>query len=145
MKTGDTHKPQPIRLLLVDDEYDFRQAMAKRLAKRGLDCDQAANGNECLSILEKQSKDVVVLDVKMPGLSGIEVLRNITDTYPNTEVILLTGHATTSEGIEGIKSGAFDYLMKPVELEHLYNKILQAYDKIQRSATEEKEAEYRKQ
>ncbi len=145
MKTGDTHQLKPIRLLLVDDEENFRQTMAKRLAKRGLDCDQAANGNECLSILEKKAMDVVVLDVKMPGMSGIEVLQNINTTYPKTEVILLTGHATTFDGIEGIKSGAFDYLMKPIELEHLYNKIIQAYDKIQRITAEQQEAEYRKQ
>ena len=145
MKTGDNHKRQPIRLLLVDDEDHFRQAIAKRLAKRGLNCDQASNGNECLSILEKKTMDVVILDVKMPGMSGIEVLQNINATYPTTEVILLTGHATTFDGIEGIKSGAFDYLMKPIELEHLYNKIIQAYDKIQRKAAEQKESEYRKQ
>ena len=145
MKTADTHPHKPIRLLLVDDEDDFRRAMAKRLARRDLGCDQAANGNECLSILEKKPMDVVVLDVKMPGMSGMDVLQNIKDTYPNTEVILLTGHATTFDGIEGIKSGAFDYLMKPIELEHLYNKIIQAYDKIQRISAEKKEAEYRKQ
>ena len=75
--------------------------------------EQAANGNECLSILAKKPIDVVVLDVKMPGMSGIEVLRHITAKYPRTEVILLTGHATTLEGVEGIKSGAFDYLIKP--------------------------------
>ncbi len=144
MKKSDNHQLKPIRLLLVDDEDHFRQTMAKRLAKRGLDCDQAANGNECLSILEKKAMDVVVLDVKMPGMSGIEVLQNINATYPKTEVILLTGHATTFDGIEGIKSGAFDYLMKPIELEHLYNKIIQAYDKIQRITAEQKEAEYRK-
>jgi len=145
MKTSDHAKHQPIRLLLVDDENHFRETMAKRLAKRGLDCDQAGNGNECLSMLEKKKMDVVVLDVKMPGLSGVEVLQEITHTYPKTEVILLTGHATTSDGIEGIKSGAFDYLMKPIELEHLYNKIIQAYDKIQRIEAEQKETEYRKQ
>ena len=145
MKTGDNHQDQAIRLLLVDDEDHFRQTMAKRLAKRGLDCHQAADGKACLAILAEKGIDVVVLDVKMPGMSGIEVLQHITNTYPKTEVILLTGHATTSDGVEGIKSGAFDYLMKPVELEHLYNKILQGYDKIQRMAAEEKEAEYRKQ
>jgi len=134
-----------IRLLLVDDEDDFRQTIAKRLAKRGLASEQAANGNECLSILDKKAIDVVVLDVKMPGMTGIEVLRNITAKYPNTEVILLTGQATASDGVEGIKSGAFDYLMKPIELEHLFNKILQAYQKIQRLDAEKKEAEYRKQ
>ena len=136
---------ETIRLLLVDDEDGFRQTIAKRLAKRGLVPDQAADGNECLSILEKKEMDVVVLDVKMPGMSGIEVLRHITDKYPKTQVILLTGQATASEGVEGIKSGAFDYLTKPIELEHLFNKILQAYEKIQRLDAEQKEVRYRKQ
>jgi signal transduction histidine kinase len=134
-----------IRLLLVDDEDHFRQTIAKRLAKRGLASEQATNGNECLSILEKKAMDVVVLDVRMPGMTGIEVLRNIRNKYPKTEVILLTGQANALEGVEGIKSGAFDYLMKPIELEHLFNKILQAYEKILRSDAEQKEAEYRKQ
>ena len=136
---------ETIRLLLVDDEDHFRQTIAKRLAKRGLASDQASDGNECLSILDKKAMDVVVLDVKMPGRTGIEVLRNIRNKYPKTEVILLTGQATASDGVEGIKSGAFDYLMKPIELEHLFNKILQAYAKIRRSDAEKKEAEYRKQ
>ena len=134
-----------ILLLLVDDEDPFRQALSKRLAKRGLVADQAADGNECLSILKKKAMDVVVLDVKMPGTSGIEVLRQIKDNYPTVEVILLTGHATTADGVEGIKSGAFDYLSKPIELEHLFYKIIQAYDKIQRIQAEHKEAEYRQQ
>jgi len=136
---------ETIRLLLVDDEDEFRQTIAKRLAKRGLASDQAVDGNECLSILEKKAMDVVVLDVKMPGMTGIEVLRNIRNKYPKTEVILLTGQATASDGVEGIKSGAFDYLTKPIELEHLFNKILQAYEKIQRLDAEQKEAQYRKQ
>jgi len=139
------NKMKTIHLLLVDDEDSFRQTIAKRLTKRGLAPDEATSGNECLSILEKKPMDVVVLDVKMPGMNGIEVLRNITDKYPKTEVILLTGHATASDGVEGIKSGAFDYLMKPIELEHLFNKILQAYEKIQRLDAEQKEAQYRKQ
>jgi signal transduction histidine kinase len=136
---------ETIRLLLVDDEEHFRQAIAKRLAKRGLASEQAADGAECLSLLEEKSMDVVVLDVKMPGMSGIEVLKQINDQYPKTEVILLTGHATTPDGVEGIKLGAFDYLTKPIELEHLFNKICQAYEKIQRLDAEQKEAQYRKQ
>jgi len=136
---------KPIRLLLVDDEAEFRQTIAKRLAKRGLIADQAADGNGCLSILKKKAMDVVVLDVKMPGMGGIEVLRNITEKYPKTEVILLTGQATASDGVAGIKSGAFDYLTKPIELEHLFNKILQAFEKIQRQEAEQKEAQNRKQ
>ena len=133
-----------IRLLLVDDEDNFRQTLFKRLTKRGLIVEQAADGNECLSILQNQAMDVVVLDVKMPGISGIEVLKQIKDHYPKIEVILLTGHATTADGVEGIKLGAFDYLSKPIELEHLYFKIIQAYDKIQRIEAEHQEAEYRK-
>ena len=133
-----------IRLLLVDDEDNFRQTLFKRLAKRGLIVEQAADGNECLSILQNQAMDVVVLDVKMPGISGIEVLKQIKDHYPKIEVILLTGHATTADGVEGIKLGAFDYLSKPIELEHLYFKIIQACDKIQRIEAEHQEAEYRK-
>ena len=145
MKIGDNKEDKPIRLLLVDDEDHFRQTLAKRLAKKGMAPEQAANGDACLSILETTSIDVVVLDVKMPGMDGIEVLRKITDLYPKTEVILLTGQATTLDGIEGIKCGAFDYLMKPIELDHLYTKIIQAHDKIKRSQDEQKESEYRKQ
>jgi signal transduction histidine kinase len=144
MKMDDIKSLKSVRLLLVDDEDRFRQAIAKRLAKRGIASDQAANAKECLSILKKKPMDVVVLDVKMPGMSGIEALQHIKDNYPNTEVILLTGQATTSDGVEGIKAGAFDYLMKPVELEHLYNKILQANEKILRSEAEQKEIDYRK-
>jgi signal transduction histidine kinase len=144
-KVRHAEKAAPIRLLLVDDEDDFRQTLAKRLAKRGLVADQAADGEQCLTILKNKQMDVVVLDVKMPGMSGIEVQRQIAAAYPKTEVILLTGQASASDGVEGIKSGAFDYLMKPIELEHLFNKIIQAYDKIQRREAEHQEAEYRRQ
>ena len=122
-----------IRLLLVDDEIDFRQTLASRLQKRGLHPEQAGDGEECLSILEQKPMDVVVLDVKMPGISGIEVLDAIKKNYPKTEVILLTGHASTRDGVDGIKSGAFDYLTKPIELEHLVGKIKQASEKISRA------------
>jgi signal transduction histidine kinase len=122
-----------LRLLLVDDEIDFRQTLARRLRKRGLAPEQAQNGEECLSILEQKTMDVVVLDVKMPGINGIEVLDRIKSKYPQTEVILLTGHASTRDGVEGIKSGAFDYLTKPIEVEHLLRKIRQASEKIVRS------------
>jgi signal transduction histidine kinase len=122
-----------VRLLLVDDEVDFRQTLANRLRKRGLTPEQAGNGEECLSILEQKSMDVVVLDVKMPGITGIEVLEHIKKKYPKTEVILLTGYASTRDGVEGIKSGAFDYLTKPIEVEHLLGKIKQASEKISRA------------
>ncbi len=137
MKAGD------IRLLLVDDEDEFRKTIAKRLAKRGLNPEQAQTGEEGLAILEHKPMDVVVLDVRMPGLNGLQVLDVIKKEYPKTEVILLTGHATTQDGVEGIKLGAFDYLMKPVELEHLLGKIKQAYEKILREEEKAREAEFR--
>ncbi len=134
---------ETIRLLLIDDENDFRQTLAKRLAKRGYIVDQAADGRQGLAMLADGTFDVVVLDVKMPGMSGIEVLREIKARRVPVEVILLTGHATTASGVEGIKSGAFDYLTKPIELDHLTAKIAQVREKILRQAAERKEAEYR--
>ena len=119
-----------IRLLLVDDEADFRKTLAKRLMKREIAAHQAGDGDECLAVLAEHGMDVVVLDVKMPGMNGIETLHRIKNKYPATEVILLTGHAATQDGVEGIKSGAFDYLTKPVEFDHLLGKIVQAYEKI---------------
>jgi len=133
-----------IRLLLVDDEDDYRQTLAKRLTKKDITPVQAENGEKALSILEKKKMDIVVLDVKMPGMDGIEVLRHIKKKYPRTEVIFLTGHAATQDGVEGIKTGAFDYLSKPIEFEHLLGKIKQAYDKIEREEEKLREAEFRK-
>lgn len=132
-----------IRLLLVDDEDDFRQTLAKRLAKKGIPPEQAENGEKALSILEKKEMDVVVLDVKMPGMDGIEVLRHIKKKHPRTEVIFLTGHAATQDGVDGIKTGAFDYLSKPIEFEHLLSKIKQAYEKVEREEEKLREAEFR--
>jgi signal transduction histidine kinase len=134
---------QNIRLLLVDDEDDFRQTLAKRLTKKGISPEQAENGEKALSILENKRMDVVVLDVKMPGMDGIEVLHHIKKKYPKTEVIFLTGHAATQDGVEGIKTGAFDYLSKPIEFEHLLGKIKQAYEKIKREEEKRREAEFR--
>jgi len=117
-----------IRLLLVDDEEGFRMTIAKRLGKRGFVPVQASSGEECLNILGKELLDVVVLDVKMPGISGIDTLKAIKQVYKKVQVILLTGNIAVSDGIDGIKSGAFDYLTKPVEIDHLVNKIKQAFE-----------------
>lgn len=135
---------QDIRLLLVDDEDDFRNTLAKRLIKKGISPMQAENGEKAIAILENKRVDVVVLDVKMPGMDGIEVLGYIKKKYPKTEVIFLTGHAATQDGVEGIKTGAFDYLSKPIEFEHLFGKIKQAHEKIKREEEKLKEAEFRK-
>ncbi|MBW1772448.1 MAG: response regulator [Deltaproteobacteria bacterium] len=134
---------EDIRLLLVDDEDAFRRIIAKRLRKRGISPEEATNGEECLSILKKKPVDVVVLDVKMPGMNGMQVLRRVKERYPKTEVILLTGHASTRDGVEGIKLGAFDYLSKPIELEHLLSKIGQAHEKIQQEGNRLREAGFR--
>ena len=134
---------ESIRLLLVDDEEEFRRTITKRLKRRGIDPEQAGTGEECLSILEKSPMDVVVLDVKMPGMDGIETLQHIKEKYPKIEVIMLTGHATTQDGVDGIKTGAFDYLTKPIEQEHLLGKIKQAHEKILRGEEKLKEAEFR--
>ncbi len=139
-----------IRLLLVDDEEAFRVVIARRLNKRGFKVLQASNGEECLKMLAKNSVDVdvdivdvVVLDVKMPGLSGVETLKIIKQTYKKIQVILLTGNVAVYDGIEGIKSGAFDYLTKPVEIDHLINKIQQAFEITCRKNEKQKEFEYR--
>jgi len=139
----DKEQIKHIRLLLVDDEKDFRNTLAKRLLKRGIAALQAGNGDECLALLADHPVDVVVMDVKMPGLSGLEVLHRVQGMHLHTEVILLTGHAATHDGVEGIKLGAFDYLTKPVEFDHLFGKILQANDKIQAEKKQKEAAEYK--
>ncbi len=111
-------------VLLVDDEEPFVEAMTKRLTKRNLRVIMAFSGPDALEKLEKnQSLDVVILDVKMPGMDGIAVLKEIKKAHPLVEVIMLTGHATVESAIEGMKSGAFDYLMKPCDLEQLMLKV----------------------
>jgi two-component system NtrC family sensor kinase len=114
---------EKLRLLLVDDEEDFRRTVSKRLLKRGIEARQAGSGEECLDLLQQNPADVVVLDVKMPGIDGIETLHRIKELYPKTEVIILTGFSSTQDGVDGIKTGAFDYLSKPIEFDHLLGKI----------------------
>ena len=134
---------ETIRLLLVDDETDFRAPLKKRLQKRGFTVLEAENGEACRTLMATEPVDVVVLDVKMPGMSGLEVLGLIRDEFPGTEVILLTGQACTADGVDGIKKGAFDYLSKPVELEHLVQKINQAVEKRRRVEEKKRETEFK--
>lgn len=117
-------------VLLVDDEVPFVEAMTKRLTKRNLTVLAAYNGQESLASLGKNSSvDVVILDVKMPGMDGIETLREIKKAFPLVEVIMLTGHATVETAIEGMKIGAFDYLMKPCDIDQLMAKVQEAKTK----------------
>ncbi|SMC99608.1 His Kinase A (phospho-acceptor) domain-containing protein [Desulfocicer vacuolatum DSM 3385] len=138
-----THAGDKIRLLLVDDEEGFRAAIARRLAKRGMAPAQASSGEECLTLLDTSPMDVVVLDVRMPGMNGIDTLKAIKTNHKDIQVILLTGNAAVSDGIEGIKSGAFDYLTKPVEIDHLFNKIKQAFGMIQLEEEKRQQLAYR--
>ena len=117
-------------VLLVDDEVPFVEAMTKRLTKRELSVQTAFSGPQALDVLDKHSGvDVVILDVKMPGMDGIDTLREIKARYPLVEVIMLTGHATVESAIEGMKLGAFDYLMKPCDIAQLMAKVKEAKDK----------------
>jgi DNA-binding NtrC family response regulator len=117
-------------VLLVDDEVPFVETMTKRLTKRNLRVIMALSGQEALEKIDKnRNLDVVILDVKMPGMDGIKTLGEIKKKYPLIEVIMLTGHATVESAIEGMKSGAFDYLMKPCDLEQLMLKVEQATKK----------------
>jgi len=123
-------------VLLVDDEVPFVETMTKRLSKRKLTMLTAHSGPEALEVLKHKTVDVVILDVKMPGMDGIEALREIKAAHPLVEVIMLTGHATIETGIEGMKLGAFDYLMKPCDIEILLSKVQQA--KAKKAGHEEK-------
>ena len=114
------------RVLLVDDEEEFVSALSERLELRGIEVDSALNGEDALAIMVEKTFEVVILDVMMPGLGGLEVLKQIKSAYPNTQVILLTGHGATKEGIEGMRLGAFDYLMKPVDIEEMLEKMKEA-------------------
>ncbi len=134
----------PATILLVDDEQGFVDTMAKRLDKRGLTVNTAYGGQEGLDTLAKnKSIDVVILDVKMPGINGIDVLKAIKSAHPLVEVIMLTGHATVESAIEGMKFGAFDYMLKPCEMEELLVKIGIAYEKKEAQETKIIEARAR--
>ena len=118
------------KVLVVDDEKDFLEATVKRLGKRDIDATGVLSGEEALKIMKEKLFDVVILDIKMPGgMDGIEALREMKKIRPLTEVILLTGHASVETSIEGMKIGAFDYLLKPVKLEDLMTKLAQAFEK----------------
>jgi len=124
-------------IMLVDDEVSFVEILVKRLIKRNIKAITAFSGEEGLETLKtNQNLDVILLDVKMPGMDGIETLRNIKKVSPLIEVIMLTGHATIESAIEGMKLGAFDFLMKPCDIDELANKVQDAAKK--KRAHEEK-------
>ncbi|MFH1137755.1 MAG: response regulator [Pseudomonadota bacterium] len=113
--------------MIVDDEAGFVETLAQRLELREFQVSTALSGDEALNSLTQAQPDVVVLDVQMPGRDGVETLRLIKAAHPLVEVIMLTGHATVESAIEGMKLGAFDYLLKPTETGDLVDKITRAH------------------
>lgn len=125
-----------MKLLMVDDERDFIGMLSQRLETRGFEVTTALSGAEAVDLVREQEFDVVVLDVLMPGKDGISTLKEIKALKPLIQVIMLTGHATVETAIQGMKQGAFDYLMKPTDVTDLVGKITEAYEV--KSAQEER-------
>lgn len=116
-----------IKILLVDDEIPFVETVTKRLLKRGMKSLSAGSGEEALARLEEDANiEIVILDIKMPGVGGLETLAEIKRNYPLVEVIILTGDASVESAIKGMRLGAFDYLVKPCSVEELISKIEEA-------------------
>lgn len=111
------------KVLIVDDEEEFASALAERLILRGFESKVEIDGESALVSIEKDRPDVVILDIKMPGIGGFEVLRRIKLSHPQLPVILLTGYGSTNNGMKGMELGAYDYLIKPVDIKELIRKI----------------------
>ena len=129
-------KKKEIKVLLVDDEKDFVNTLAQRLKMRDLNVSCVYDGEQGLSRVKQEEPDVLVLDLKMPGLQGMDVLREVRKTNPNMQVIILTGHGTDKDEEEAKRIGGFDFLRKPADIDLLMTKIKEAYaEKIERAMT----------
>jgi DNA-binding NtrC family response regulator len=117
------------KVLMVDDEEDFVKTLAERMKMRDLDSDVALDGEQALQLVEDQVPDVMVLDLKMPGIDGMEVLRRVRQAYPQVQVVILTGHGSEKDEAEAKRLGAYAYLQKPVDLEKLIQTLRNAYKK----------------
>jgi len=122
---------EKMKMMLVDDEERFLSTTKKLLSRKGYDVITATSGAEALEELRVHNIHVVILDVKMPGMDGLETLKAIKRTYPLVEVIMLTGHGTVDSAVEGLKSGATDYLTKPTDVQDLIEKAEEAFEKRQ--------------
>ncbi|MBE0429151.1 MAG: response regulator [Thermoleophilia bacterium] len=119
-----------INVLLVDDETEFAETLAERLRLRAFNVTVASRAEEALAVLDSGTRpDVILLDLKMPGLDGLDALGEIRSRYPEVATIMLTGHGATETSMEGMRKGAFDYLLKPVDIGDLTAKIEQAAGK----------------
>ncbi|SHO52291.1 response regulator [Desulfopila aestuarii] len=117
------------KVLLVDDEVDFLETLAERLEARGLKVSTATSGEEAVAAADKEGYDLIVLDLSMPGIDGLETLKRIKTRQPEAEIIILTGQGSIRTGIEAMKLGAEDFLQKPVNISELLEKISEAKDK----------------
>ncbi len=117
------------RVLIVDDEDEFVKVLSERLTLRDLDVTSASSGEAAVEEIKNYNFDIVILDVQMPGMTGIDVLREIKALKPLVEVIMLTGHATVDTAIEGMRLGAYDFLLKPLNTEDLHAKIDKASER----------------
>ena len=122
---------QEIRILIVDDEQDLLETMTKRMRKRGMQVLSASSGPEAIELIQQEPIDVVLLDVRMPQMNGIDVLKRIKELKPMVAVVMLTGHASIDSAVTGIEYGAFDYLIKPVDFDSLCYMIEDAYQEKQ--------------
>lgn len=127
---------EKMKMMLVDDEERFLTTTSKLLSRKGYDVITASSGAEALDKLLSRNIHVVILDVKMPGMDGIETLTAIKKRFPLVEVIMLTGHGTVESAVDGLKSGATDYLLKPMDINDLIQKVEEAFE--QRMRLEEK-------
>jgi DNA-binding response OmpR family regulator len=118
---------EKIKVMLVDDEEEFVTTLSGRIRKRGFDSSVAFTGEEALQIVYDQVPDVMILDLKMPGVDGMEVLKRVKKAYPNVQIIILTGHGSEKNKKEALAQGAFDYLQKPVHIDELVRHILEAH------------------
>jgi len=118
---------EQIKVLLVDDEDEFVKSLSERIKMRDLDAGVALNGEQALEIVDEEIPDVMVLDLKMPGIDGMEVLRRVRKSYPDVQVIMLTGHGSEKDKKEARRLGAFEYLQKPTGINKLVETIKKAY------------------
>ena len=118
---------EQINVLLVDDEDEFVKSLAERMHMRDFEPDVALNGEQALKLVDDETPDVIVLDLKMPGIDGMEVLRRVKKFYPHIQVIILTGRGSEKDEKEARRLGAFEYLQKPTEMDKLIATIKKAY------------------
>ncbi len=117
------------KVLMVDDEEDFVRTLDERMKMRNLDSNVALSGEQALEILEKEVPDVMLLDLKMPGMDGMEVLKRAREAFPGVQVVMLTGHGSEQDEAEARRLGVFEYLRKPVPIENLMKVLKAAYQK----------------